>query len=410
MQTLSDPTPLVLVMVGLPARGKTFLARKIVRYLTWLGREARVFNVGNYRRGRLGSQQPASFFDPANAEGTASREALAAAALDDLVDWVTAGAGRVAVYDATNATRARRDLVGTRLQRARLRPLFVESVCTDAELVEANIRESKLSMPDYAGVAAETAAQDFRARIAHYERAYEPMTEDDRSWVRLIDVGRRVEMNRVEGGLASQIVFFLTNLHVTPRPLYLTRHGQSEYNAQNRIGGDSGLTTAGAGFARRLADVLPTLVPSPPVVYTSTLRRTIDTAAGLPWPRTALKNLDEIDAGRFDRWTYDAIEENAPEEWAARKADKLRYRYPRGESYLDVIQRLEPVIVELERRREPVVVVAHQAVIRCLYAYFTDQALDVCPRLAVPLHTVIELVPKAYGAVETRHLLSPEPA
>ena len=31
MRTLSDPTPLVLVMVGLPARGKTFLARKVVR-------------------------------------------------------------------------------------------------------------------------------------------------------------------------------------------------------------------------------------------------------------------------------------------------------------------------------------------------------------------------------------------
>ena len=46
-----------------------------------------------------------------------------------------------------------------------------------------------------------------------------------------------------------------------------------------------------------------------------------------------------------------------PEEFEARKRDKLRYRYPRGESYLDVIQRLEPVIFELERATSPVVVV-----------------------------------------------------
>jgi hypothetical protein len=46
--------------------------------------------------------------------------------------------------------------------------------------------------------------------------------------------------------------------------------------------------------------------------------------------------------------------------YRARKQDKLRYRYPRGESYLDVIQRLEPVIIELERQRSPVVVIAHQ--------------------------------------------------
>jgi broad specificity phosphatase PhoE/predicted kinase len=402
MRTLSDPTPLVLVMVGLPARGKTFLARKVVRYLTWLGREARVFNVGNYRREQLGSQQPASFFDPANVSGSASREQLAREALDDLVGWLAAGSGRIAIYDATNVTVARRDAVERRLAEAGLRPLFVESVCTDAALIEANIRESKLSMPDYAGLDADAAVRDFRARIAHYESAYEPLAEEHRSFVRLIDVGRRVEMNRVEGGLASQIVFFLTNLHVTPRPLFFTRHGESEFNAQKRIGGDSGLTARGARYAERLAGALPAMVDGPATVFTSTLRRTIDTAAGLPWASTPLKNLDEIDGGRFDGWTYDAIEAGAPEEWAARKVDKLRYRYPRGESYLDVIQRLEPVIVELERRREVVVVVAHQAVIRCLYAYFTDQPLDACPRLEVPLHTIIGLVPKAYGAVETR--------
>ena len=54
------------------------------------------------------------------------------------------------------------------------------------------------------------------------------------------------------------------------------------------------------------------------------------------------------------------VEERWPEEFAARSKDKLRYRYPRGESYLDIIDRLEPVIFELERQRDPVVVVAHQ--------------------------------------------------
>ena len=31
--------------------------------------------------------------------------------------------------------------------------------------------------------------------------------------------------------------------------------------------------------------------------------------------------------------------------------NKLEYRYPLGESYLDVIHRLEPVIVETERHQ-----------------------------------------------------------
>jgi 6-phosphofructo-2-kinase/fructose-2,6-biphosphatase len=49
-----------------------------------------------------------------------------------------------------------------------------------------------------------------------------------------------------------------------------------------------------------------------------------------------------------------------PAEFEARKADKLRYRYPRGESYLDLVQRLEPVISEMEREGESIVIVSHQ--------------------------------------------------
>jgi hypothetical protein len=53
-----------------------------------------------------------------------------------------------------------------------------------------------------------------------------------------------------------------------------------------------------------------------------------------------------------------AAEERFPEEFAMRAADKLSYRYPRGESYLDVIQRLDPFIHELERQTDPVVIVS----------------------------------------------------
>lgn len=405
--TLIDDDPVVLVMVGLPARGKTFLARKLARYLTWLGREARVFNVGNYRRERLGSTQPASFFDPDNVQGFASRHQLAVAALADLVDWVGGGVGRIAIYDATNATRERRDMVDGTLRERGLTPIFIETECNDPALIEANIRESKLSMPDYAGMDPDAAVADFRARIAHYERAYEPVDEEGRSWIRLVDVGQEVVLHRLRGSVPTAIVPLLLNQHLGSRPIYLTRHGQSVYNTQHRIGGDSPLTAAGRAFADRMASFLAERVEGRPVVWSSTLQRTRQTAAPLPWPARALRNLDEIDGGRFDGWTYDAIEENAPEEWAARKADKLRYRYPRGESYLDVIQRLDPVIVEIERSRAPVVVVAHQAVLRCLYAFLTDQPMASVPRLPIPLHTVIELVPKAYGAVETRHPLGP---
>ncbi len=52
-------------------------------------------------------------------------------------------------------------------------------------------------------------------------------------------------------------------------------------------------------------------------------------------------------------------------------------RYPAGESYMDVIQRLEPVIIEMEREKECVCIVGHQAILRALYGYFTNKSLAV---------------------------------
>lgn len=43
-----------------------------------------------------------------------------------------------------------------------------------------------------------------------------------------------------------------------------------------------------------------------------------------------------------DGMTYKEIEQVYPEEFERRQADKLSYRYPRGESYYDVTLRLEP--------------------------------------------------------------------
>lgn len=58
--------------------------------------------------------------------------------------------------------------------------------------------------------------------------------------------------------------------------------------------------------------------------------------------------------------TYKEIENRFPEEFARRKVKKLAYRYPRGESYLDVIHRLQPLMLEMERFREPLLICGHR--------------------------------------------------
>ncbi|KAK9689608.1 hypothetical protein RND81_09G071100 [Saponaria officinalis] len=350
---------LAIVLVGLPARGKTFTAAKLTRYLRWLGHDTKHFNVGKYRRLKLGTNQCADFFRGDNPEGIEARNEVAALAMEDMISWMQEG-GQVGIFDATNSTRERRTML-------------------------MKLAEGKC-------------------------KVYEPVEEG--SYIKMIDMisghGGQIQINNISGYLPGRIVFFLVNTQLTPRPILLTRHGESQYNVRARIGGDSAISDSGKLYAKKLANFVEKRLKSERAasIWTSTLQRSILTANHIVgFPKVQWRALDEINAGVCDGMTYEEVKRNMPEEYESRKKDKLRYRYPRGESYLDVIQRLEPVIIELERQRAPVVVVSHQAVLRALYAYFADRPLHEIPNIEVPLHTIIEIQMGVTGVQEKRYKL-----
>ncbi|KAH7617284.1 putative 6-phosphofructo-2-kinase/fructose-2,6-bisphosphatase [Nannochloris sp. 'desiccata'] len=412
-----DRQKLVIILVGLPARGKTFICNKIMCYFNWLGHPTRHFNVGNYRRQQAGesSQQNAEFFDPSNPEGAAARQRALVAALDDMEMWLESDSSQVAIFDATNSTTERRKFLRDRFH-GRWEYMFLESICNDPAVLEKNYRMKMRFSPDYAGIDVDTALADFKERIAKYESVYKTMTDRTMHYVKLIDMvtGRgHMDVNRISGYIPGKMVFYLMQVCKAlgrSRRIWLTRHGESQFNVTGKIGGNSLLSPRGAAYSQLLPAVLSSRVPTgstgrpiPVAVWTSTLNRTIATAAGLPYPKVQWKALDEIQAGVCDGMTYREVKDKLLAEHAARKEDKLRYRYPSGESYMDVIQRLEPVVIEVERERECTCIVAHQAVLRALYGYFMNRNLEDVPRIEIPLHTLIELVPKADGTMaETR--------
>ncbi|GAV66585.1 His_Phos_1 domain-containing protein/CBM_20 domain-containing protein/6PF2K domain-containing protein [Cephalotus follicularis] len=401
---------LAIVLVGLPARGKTFTAAKLTRYLRWLGHDTKHFNVGKYRRLKHGANQSADFFRADNPEGVEARNEVAALAMDDMIAWMQEG-GQVGIFDATNSNRKRRNML-MKMAEGKCKIIFLETICNDERIIERNIRLKIQQSPDYAEETDfEAGLRDFKTRLANYEKVYEPVEEG--SYIKMIDMvsghGGQIQVNNISGYLPGRIVFFLVNTHLTPRPILLTRHGESRDNVRARIGGDSVLSDAGELYAKKLANFVEKRLKSERAasIWTSTLQRTILTASPIVgFPKIQWRALDEINAGVCDGMTYEEIKKNMPEEYESRKKDKLRYRYPRGESYLDVIQRLEPVIIELERQRAPVVVISHQqAVLRALYAYFADRPLKEIPHIEVPLHTIIEIQMGVTGVQEKRYKL-----
>lgn len=174
----------VIAMVGLPARGKSYISKAIVRYLELLGCPARLFNAGNKRRQEGSAGVDAKFFDAANADAKQQRERMAMETLDELLVWLQnetrpdAGCA-CGIFDATNTTKARREKVRQRIARENppVRLIFVESVCNDVATLENNYR-MKLSNDDYRGTDPEAAYRDFKERVRQYEIVYEPVDDE----------------------------------------------------------------------------------------------------------------------------------------------------------------------------------------------------------------------------------------
>jgi 6-phosphofructo-2-kinase/fructose-2,6-biphosphatase 2 len=135
------------------------------------------------------------------------------------------GRGLIAILDATNSTKGRRRWIQERCSAENIETLFVESKCDDEELIMSNILEVKTTSPDYVGQDPEEAAADFRNRIRNYEKVYETIDEDERdlTYVKLIDVGKQVIINQIQDYLQSRVVYYLMNLHIKPRSIWLSR-------------------------------------------------------------------------------------------------------------------------------------------------------------------------------------------
>eukprot|EP00614_Pseudopedinella_elastica_P000341 CAMPEP_0172605826 /NCGR_PEP_ID=MMETSP1068-20121228/26025_1 /TAXON_ID=35684 /ORGANISM="Pseudopedinella elastica, Strain CCMP716" /LENGTH=576 /DNA_ID=CAMNT_0013408337 /DNA_START=68 /DNA_END=1798 /DNA_ORIENTATION=+ len=432
-------TKYILAMVGLPARGKSYIVKMVTRYLRWTGIKSEIFNVGNYRRKMDMAGVGADFFDQGNKAAQAQREQLAQAVQDDMYNWLNAQDDlAVAFFDATNTTKARRAAI---IERARSEPnaflFFVESICDDPAILERNY-SMKLQNNDYKDRDPVAALEDFKERVRKYESVYEDITDDEDggkiSYIKLINVGQKVVTRRCSGYIPSQVAFHLMNVHISPRRIWLSRHAESVDQVRGLLGGDSAVSTAnGEKYTEELArfiekkllqmrlekasagteeykgDQLVVMLGTQSI-HDTTVRALKKKYGDSNEQVTFIHNsiLNELRGGELDKMSHAQIKKKYPEIWEARLKDKLHFRYPGagGESYVDLIQRVKPVIVELERQRRSVLVVSHLAVQRCICAYFSGLPIQEIPFMEMPIHVVTELSMEPHGTTKVLERLA----
>lgn len=380
----------VIIMVGLPARGKSFYASKLAQYCAWLGYRVRIFNAGSYRRNMLGADSARSdFFDPHIREFREERERIAKICFSDCLDWLSAE-GECAIYDATNVTRARRDYLAQECAARGFDHLFIESLCDDPDLLSRIISEKVTHSPDYAGADEKNAREDFLRRVTHYESITEPVNEAC-SLIRARNFGEKAEKNFLfKNEFFEEVFSYIKNIRGVKKNIYLSRHGETTFNPENRIGGDPSLTEKGKEMARLLAAYFASKDIS---IMTSSKKRTKETADFFQQESKEFEALDEIRSGACDSMTYDEIAEKYPDVDAERKEDKFNYQYPGGESYRDLIWRVRTAIWEMEAGKNDVLVIGHRAVNRCIYSYFIPIPTPEIPYIDMPLKTVMRIQP-----------------
>lgn len=211
-----------------------------------------------------------------------------------------------------------------------------------------------------------------------------------------------VQVFRERLGLPS---FLLIHVHqpraiVTPL-LYIVRHGQTDWNVEQRLQGQAEVDVNEAGLAQveRNAKQLAELVPQPSdfAFVSSPLRRTratmerIRQELGLPRDGYGTDpRLMELHFGDWQGFTYAELEAGEPGSTIGRHENKWEFVPPGrdAESYARLASRVSEWLAEIDR---PTICSTHGGVIRTLFHLIGGISTDEAANIPVPQDQILRV-------------------
>lgn len=164
--------------------------------------------------------------------------------------------------------------------------------------------------------------------------------------------------------------------------IYITRHGETEWNKEGRMQGwqNSNLTEKGIENAKKLGESLKHIEFD--YIYCSPLGRAIDTAKYIRGDRnteiTIKDSLKEMGFGSWEGKAHTEIEELYPTQGYNLWNKPHLYKPVDGESYQGLISRVGAVLDEIRSNTtaENVLIVSHAAVIKAMYSIIKGISME----------------------------------
>lgn len=188
--------------------------------------------------------------------------------------------------------------------------------------------------------------------------------------------------------------------------LYLIRHGQTDWNSENKIQGshDIELNHTGIIQAEELSRKVLDAGYRFSKIYSSKQKRAIQTALILSNAINVdcieLEGLEEMNLGKWEGLTWDEVKDKSPvefKEWY----DNRRYTKPlKGESYQDMLERVLNAIHKIiSENCGDVAIVTHSAVIMCLQCHLTNTPFNKMTKFRTENTTITEIDSELFKAL-----------
>jgi len=164
--------------------------------------------------------------------------------------------------------------------------------------------------------------------------------------------------------------------------LYITRHGETEWNIEGRIQGwgNSNLTEKGIENAIKLGDRLKNV--SFDYIFSSPLGRAVDTAKWIKGEKNApivlKESLKEMGFGVWEGMKHSQVDEMYPTERYNFKNKPHLYKNMNGESFTDILYRAKQFLSEVTgmSKCENILMVSHAVYIKAIYSVIKNYTIE----------------------------------
>ena len=182
----------IIILVGLPARGKSFISNKIYKYFNWMNINTKIFNVGELRRQKYDFKD-SSFFDSSNQKYNQLRLELTIELYKNLINGYHNLKTQLLYLMRLIVPYLKRKLL-TNLTPDNIDILFIESICNIPSIMNKNIT-IKQNSGDYKNNSI-SFYNDFTYRIELYKKVYETLSDAENiKFIKIHNINQQIILN-----------------------------------------------------------------------------------------------------------------------------------------------------------------------------------------------------------------------